>query len=142
MALQPDLALVEAPARAGTPLAAVPAPAAAVVGRTGPYQGAWNKYKTGIPEKDTKILYNCMAEIGGEIQTCSNSTRVPSRQDIRNSVHIVLRVHYGSASRQLALSEGPAGFWHHLTPSAAVEFQVPKWSSTREGFRDETSCWA
>ncbi|CAL5228913.1 g12135 [Coccomyxa viridis] len=61
---EPDLALVEAPARAGTPLTAGPISAPAAVGRTGPYQGAWNKYKTGIPEKDTEVLYECMAEIG------------------------------------------------------------------------------
>ena len=65
--LQPDLAMMEAPARAGTPLAAGPISAPAAVGRTGPYQGAWNKYKTGIPEKDTEILYECMAEIGGTL---------------------------------------------------------------------------
>ena len=78
--LQPDPALAEAPARAGTPLAAGLTPAApAAVGRSAPYQGAWNKCKTGIPEKDIEILYECMAEIGGRPRTHLMISELPSR---------------------------------------------------------------
>ena len=68
---QPDLADLEAPARTGTPLAAVTPQAAAQ--RTS-YQGAWNKTKTGIAEKDTEALYECMAEIGELILASMHSS--------------------------------------------------------------------
>ena len=78
---QPDLAMPEAPARTGTPLAAVAPQAAA---QRSSYRGAWNKTKTGIAEKDTEALYECMAEIGELIchlcipQVLSKSTLQPT----------------------------------------------------------------
>lgn len=59
---EPNAALVGPVASRAGPFAAA-AQQAAPGGRPG-YQGAWNRFKTGIPKKDTEHLYECMAEIG------------------------------------------------------------------------------
>ena len=59
---QPVLAMTEAPEDPQTPEASTPNQA--ITESKSPYAGAWSKCKTGVPEQDIAILYECMAEIG------------------------------------------------------------------------------
>ena len=59
---QPARGMMEAPEDPRTPEASTPNQA--IAESKSPYAGAWSKCKTGVPEVDTAILYECMAEIG------------------------------------------------------------------------------
>ena len=58
----PVHAMTEAPEDPQTPEASTPNQA--ITESRSPYAGAWSKCKTGVPDLDIAILYECMAEIG------------------------------------------------------------------------------
>ena len=74
---QPVHAMAEAPEDPQTPEASTPNQA--ITESRSPYAGAWSKCKTGVPELDIAILYECMAEIGKPLlqHTARPSTRFP-----------------------------------------------------------------
>ena len=74
---QPVHAVAEAPEDPQTPEASTPNQA--ITESRSPYAGAWSKCKTGLPELDIAILYECMAEIGKPLlqHNARPSTRLP-----------------------------------------------------------------